>query len=176
MCCLSGFSLAIHYFFPLQNYGFDFIRKLKWTQVVQLLYMKTSQEMLTILDIRLLEVSYFLCQVRYSGYCIWLWMNRFSKLVCMISSYWEHDFFLKSVNLGHGEDECFNTIHDLFFTSLISLCFLIVSVCCCWLVLCEINISDLLYLLPFHCLNVGLSHQFLTHILLFIPLADQPHH
>jgi len=39
--------------------GFDVIRKLKWTQVVQLLYMKTSQEMLMILDIRLLEVSHF---------------------------------------------------------------------------------------------------------------------
>lgn len=39
--------------------GFDFIRKLKLIQVVQLLYMKTLQEMLMILDIRLLEVSQF---------------------------------------------------------------------------------------------------------------------
>lgn len=45
--------------FSYKVYGFDFIRKLKWTQVVQLLYMKTLQEMLMILDIRLLEVSQF---------------------------------------------------------------------------------------------------------------------
>lgn len=51
-------------------YGFDFIRKLKSTQVVQLLYMKTLQEMLMILDIRLLEVSQFALSGRYCRYSI----------------------------------------------------------------------------------------------------------
>lgn len=51
-------------------YGFGFIRKLKLIQVVQLLYTKTLQEMLMILDIRLLEVSQFLGQVRCCRYSV----------------------------------------------------------------------------------------------------------